>query len=387
MNALRLYYFAAYMGNGALYPLLALALSARGLRPTQYAWLMALLPLSRLCAPPVWGALADRFFGTIRLLRINTMISALSMVVLAASESVALTVISFALWALASSSLTPLVDASTYRALASAPTRFSYVRVFGSIGFACGALVMSLGTGDRALRAPFMVAAVTYALSSVTARFLPDAAPPARPQLVHDVRMLARHRDALLLWLGSVLYYAGHGAFDAYFGPYARSIEGVTAELISSAWVVGVGSEIAVLFLVPRLLESRLRAGLLLLATSVAVVRWWLIASARSPLDLWLQQPLHGITFGVWYAAFLHENQARAPSSIRATVQGMASACMGLGMITATLVGGHVLERLGGRVLFRLGAVCAGLSLLCYVARYWLLRRSERTLASSESPS
>jgi len=45
VNALRLYYFAYYGGLGAVMPLLALAMQARGFRPSQYAWLMALIPL------------------------------------------------------------------------------------------------------------------------------------------------------------------------------------------------------------------------------------------------------------------------------------------------------------------------------------------------------
>ena len=73
MNALRLYYLAIYVGLGAVLPLLALAMQARGLRPTQYAWLIALLPLSRMLAPPLWGMLADKWVGTSKLLRANTL--------------------------------------------------------------------------------------------------------------------------------------------------------------------------------------------------------------------------------------------------------------------------------------------------------------------------
>jgi MFS transporter, PPP family, 3-phenylpropionic acid transporter len=380
---LRLFYFASSMGNGAVMPLLALAMQARGFRPTQYAWLMALLPLSRLLAPPVWGALADRFFGTARLLRLNTWLTALAMLALATVDSFLATIVAFGCYAFASSSITPLLDASAYRLLGDNPSRFGYVRVFGSIGFALGALGMSMGGIDARIRAPFMLAACGFGLASLVARRLPASAPPARNPLSSQVRQLARRADVLLLWLGSVLYYLAHGAFDVYFGPYARATIGVSAETVSSAWVLGVASEIVLLWFVPRVIESRFRGGLLLLATFTAAVRWSLIANATSAADLWLQQPLHGITFGVWYLAFLHENQARAPAAIRATVQGVASACMGLGMITATLVGGYVFELLGGRALYRCASVFATLALLCYAARLWLLRRHDKALASS----
>ena len=114
------------------------------------------------------------------------------------------------------------------------------------------------------------------------------------------------------------------------------------------------------------------------------MLRWWLLSRANSPADLWLQQPLHAITFGVWYLAFVHENQARAPAAIRATVQGIAAACLGLGMVLATLAGGYVFERFGGRVLFRLATGAALLALACYSLRQVLLARHDKALASTD---
>jgi MFS transporter, PPP family, 3-phenylpropionic acid transporter len=375
VNALRLYYFAAYTGLGAVMPLLSLSMQARGFRPSQYAWLMALIPASRLVAPPLWGALADRWLGTVRLLRINTALAAVAMLVLAYADDLALTVAAFSLWAITSSSLTPLADAGAYRLLGAASGSFARVRVFGSIGFALSALALGTFGIDAALRAPFAIAACTYVCSSVTAGYLFEGTAPTRAPLAGAVRTLAGRADTWLLWLGSVFYYLGHGAFDAYFGPFAGTLPGVRAETVSFGWALGVTAEVALLWWVPRLLGSRLRRGLLIGAAGVAVVRWWLIAEATTPLTLWLQQPLHAITFGLWYVVFVHENQAGADASIRATVQGVAAACMGLGMITATLLGGYVFEALGGRSLFRMASVAALLALLCYAARQWLRAR------------
>ncbi|MDB4990682.1 MAG: putative 3-phenylpropionic acid transporter [Myxococcaceae bacterium] len=377
MFALRLYYFASYAGIGAVMPLLALALSARGFRPSQYAWLMALTPLSRMLAPPLWGVLADRWFGTVKLIRINTAVAALSMLVLAGSHDLRLITCAFAVWAFASSSLVPLADAGAYRMLAGSSSSFAYVRVFGSIGFAVCALGLSVVGVDAALRLPFMVAAGTYVSASLIAGRLHEGAGPTRAPLVGAFRLLLRRPDVLLLWLGSVFYYLGHGAFDAYFGPYARTIEGVEPSTISSAWALGVGCEVLLMWWVPRFLRGRLRRSLLIGAATTAALRWWLLARASTALDVWLQQPLHAITYGLWYLAFVHENQSSVDDSIRATVQGVAVACMGLGMIVATLAGGYVFESYGGRTLFQLATGAALLALLCYAARQWLLARRQ----------
>jgi predicted MFS family arabinose efflux permease len=74
--------------------------------------------------------------------------------------------------------------------------------------------------------------------------------------------------------------------------------------------------------------------------------------------------------------AFVHENQRAAEPELRATMQGVAAACLGLGVITASVIGGYVLERGGGRRLFELAAMVAAGSLVLYLARSFLERRA-----------
>ena len=115
----------------------------------------------------------------------------------------------------------------------------------------------------------------------------------------------------------------------------------------------------------------------------MAAARWWLMAHVTSAAQVLALQPLHAITFGVWYLAFVHENQAEAPGHMRATVQGIASACLGVGTMTAIVVGGYGLERLGGRTLFLLASVASLGSVLLYLAR--IVVRSQH-LASELGP-
>ena len=256
MTAHRLYYLTVYIGLGAVLPLLAIAMQARGFRASQYAWLVAMLPLSRLLAPPLWGAVADKWLGTARLLRVNTLISAVAMGVLSQPLSLEATVAAFVIWALFSSSLVPLAEAGTYAALGANTARFAYIRVFGSIGFALSALGVGIVGVDRSLSVPFLVGALGYVASSVLAFRMPSGVVGKRTPLLSTVLEIARRRDVALLWAGSTLYYFAHGAYDVYYGPHIRAIEGVDDATVSLAWAVGVIAEIVLLFFVPRLLRS-----------------------------------------------------------------------------------------------------------------------------------
>ena len=259
--------------------------------------------------------------------------------------------------------------------LGAAASGFGYIRVFGSLGFAASALGLGWFGVDRALRAPFALAALAYLVATLAAARLQEAALPKRPALGTALRALATRADVALLWLGSFFHYLAHGAFDAYFGPHVRTLPDTSVATISAAWSIGVITEIVLIWFVPRWLETRTGRYLLLGSALFAALRWALLARVRSGLEVLLLQPLHGVTFGVWYLAFVHENQARAPSEIRATVQGVAQACIGAGFLGSTLIGGYLLERLGGRMLFDAAAYAALLAAGCYAAREWIVRR------------
>lgn len=386
VNALRLYYLTVYLGLGAVLPLLALSMQSRGFRPSQYAWLMATLPLSRLLAPPLWGALADKWLGTAFLLRVNTFISALSMAALSQPLSFELTVLAFVVWAFASSSLMPLAEAGTYRLLGEKSARFALVRVFGSLGFAISALIVGFVGVGRDLSAAFWGGAFGYLVAAFVAQGMPAGHVSSSAPVWSAVSALARKRKMLLLWVGSIFYYIAHGAYDVYYGPHIRTIAGVTDRTVSLAWALGVIAEIVLILFVPRLLRGRASQHLLVVCAVVSTLRWWLLAHASSPLEVWLLQPLHAITFGLWYLVFVHENQEHAPLALRATVQGLAAACLGLGMISATLLGGQVLEHLGGRALFSCASLSALFSVVLYAARAYAPGEPQRDLLA-EQPS
>ena len=375
MTLLRLHFLGAFFGLGAVWPLLGVAFAARGLSPSEYAWLFVLFPLARLVASPLWGALADTRFGSTRLLRVNGWSSALAIGALAFCQDRLGTAIAFSLWALFSSSLTPLAEASAYALLAERASSFGYVRVFGSIGFALSALGVSWCAFDAGGAAPFLVAALGYVAAALVSHRMPIL--PREPRAAtNQARRSPLRPDVMLLWFASTLYGAAHGLFDVYFGPAVRALPAVPAALIGTVWGVGVLCEVVVVWFMPRVLAGSATAWVLPGGAAIAALRWWLLADATTSRELLLNAPLHGITFGAWYLAFVHENQRAAEPALRATMQGIAAACLGLGVIAATVLGGYTLEHWGGRRLFQLAAGLAATSFLLYLVRHPLARRA-----------
>lgn len=369
MPALSIYFFAVHCALGAVLPLMTLALAARGLRPSQYGLLMMLIPLSRVLTPPLWGALADRFLGTSRLMGAGAAVCALAMLGLASLQNLWALSVAFVGWALFSAPLVSLAVATAHHELGpERSARFAYIRVWGSVGFAASAMGLGwLGT-DQALQRPFWVAAGALCVASLCGTLAPSAPASERP-VWREVGRIWRQPRAALLWLGTMVYYLAHGIFDVYFGPVAVAVEGVDQDDVSLMWALGVVVEVFVVLMAPRLL-AWLRADALLVAGALlATLRWLWLSQADTALEVWVQQPLHGVTFGLWYLAFIHATDRLAPRHLRATVQGFGSTAMGTGMVAGNLMGGLVLEHLGGASLFRVAAASASLGLVLYVVR------------------
>lgn len=79
-----------------------------------------------------------------------------------------------------------------------------------------------------------------------------------------------------------------------------------------------------------------------------------------TPGNAWfvlLIEPLHGITFGVFYASTVAYVQSLAKEGTANTMQGVFQASMSLGRMTGSIVGGQLFAVGGGRLMFTCGAV------------------------------
>jgi len=92
--------------------------------------------------------------------------------------------------------------------------------------------------------------------------------------------------------------------------------------------------------------------SLLVVAFFGGALRWMLLARVHSlPLILALQ-PLHAVSFGVWWVASVSYTRARAPAHALATAQGLFSAVCGAGSVAGMLLWGIVYRRAGGATTF-----------------------------------
>ena len=144
----------------------------------------------------------------------------------------------------------------------------------------------------------------------------------------------------------------GFAAINTYLFAYMRELD-ASESTMGLALTIATLSELPVLFYANRLLGRFGSFGLLVVGMAITGIRLLLYAAVSLPAGILVFQILNGLTFpAVWVAgvAFADEN---APTGLSATAQGLFSAMVfGIGAAVGGLIGGLLLESVGGRVMY-----------------------------------
>src|SRR5260221_7972541 len=173
------FYFAFFVYVGAYVAYFPPYLAARGLGPTEIAWVLALPYVARIVAPAAWGWVADRGGAPRGIVVFSCCANGTCFVSLSWVDRVAAIAALVGASSLLSAAALPLVESITLGALASQPGRYGPIRLWGSIGF----IAAVLGGGAWLdLRAAESLPAVVFAVFGVwvvAGPFLPGQGPRA----------------------------------------------------------------------------------------------------------------------------------------------------------------------------------------------------------------
>lgn len=360
------FYFFAYGASGALFPILPLVWTVRGLTPSQIAWAAIVNSLAGVLVPPLWGYIADRFHVREMLLRIVGIGAALTVLLLILPHTLAETVLAMAVFCFFRSAIASLIDATTYASLGADRSRFGLVRVWGSLSFAIGASLAGVFTASQHSNALFICCAILYALSAFVAPRA-SAAPAVKTASRQIGHAFAETMKSGLGWmlLANIFYYAAHSVFDIFFTLYVRKIG--HSELYGSVgWGIAVLAEVAVMLRAPTIIASRSSSKLLVFCAAVATSRWIALAIVREPSMVLALNLLHGITFGLWYLAIVAHVQAKVPEDVRTSVQAVLLGSLAIGSVLGTYIGGTVLEQFGGGSMFAVAGMMSAVGFALY---------------------
>jgi PPP family 3-phenylpropionic acid transporter len=355
------FYFTFFGALGIFLPYFSLWLVAHGLTAAQATRVLALTPLMSLVAPPLVGLVADARRARVWLLRLGAVGAGLAFVGFLGVERRAAIYVAVAAFAFCRSPMTSLADATTLDHVRRHGGSYGRLRLWGSVGF----LVAAVGGGallDRAgLRVLLGVGAASMALCAAWTFVMP--APP-------PVDQVARRRGVIGAWLALLgdgdwwifllavaLGQMATAAYDSAFTLHLGRL-GFGGRFIGVAWATGVLAEIALMAVSGRILERVGAARLFALCLATAALRWACLGRVSGGAAILALQPLHGITFGLFWVSAVTLVRRRGHAAPTAA-QGLFAAALGTGSVVGMNLAGGLLERGGGRLLYGAAACVA----------------------------
>lgn len=339
-QGVRALFFAYFLYVGVQSPFLSLYLYEIGLGVAQIGLVMSLSPASRIVGPLAWGWLADRSHSRHAVFRLCAVLSIAAIVVLWVAEArMGWVLASCVLLFFATSGQMPIAEAVALEVSRQDSSRYSRIRVWGSIGFIIGVG----GTGPLleatgVLRLPGWLVMMMGAVLVCT-WFLPDSPPRAAGPRPAPLWMALRDPAKAAFFASAFLMLYAHSVFYTFFSLYLEK-HGYDKTAIGMLWAVGVVAEILMFYFQKPLFQRFKAMSLLGFSVAVAALRFVLVGASDGSLGLILfTQLLHAITFGVHHTAsqallarwFGPERQASAQALYITVGYGLGGTIGGLG--------------------------------------------------------
>lgn len=349
---LRLSYFLYFVAWGIYYPFIVPYLRELGLTGNEIGTAQMAGTIGSIPAALAWGVLSDRSRAPIKLLRAAIWVNVVVAFFMIWAKSATAIALVLSAQGLVAPAIIPLLDSVTMeRVRQASDTSYSRVRVFGSLGFivsaqGIGVLLTSRTGGDHDRVVPIAytlgLAAVAITTSVLRAS---DGSHAPRVHFEEARKLLRDARLGIFLLAGAV-----HGATTSAYQLYGVLVrdDGLPPSITGAGMATGVAAEVLVLFAFPWLEQRLSLRALLAIAFSGTSLRWLLLSRSTGQAALVAIQALHGLTFGVYWAASIAALIRLVPPRLRTTGQAMNS-------IVTTYVAGAVGYRLAGFAYDRMG--------------------------------
>jgi len=273
----------------------------------------------------------------------------------------------FVFWA----PVTPLADSATMFMLADQKEMYSRVRLGATLGFGLIAPIAGAIVQNYGIRFAFWGCAVMFFLGLIVSQKLVYGQMRTDSPVKGRVRTLLSNPRWMLFLVVAFAGGLGIAAYNNYLFPYLKEL-GASESTMGLALLVGMISEIPVLFFGNRLIKLLKPYGLLMVSMVVTGLRMILFAASGTPNLILGFQLLNGLTFPTMWVAGVSYADENAPEGMSATVQGLFSAMvLGFGTAVGGFTGGLLLGSMGGRGLYFI----LGAAVLVIVASVAIIQR------------
>ncbi|HUF38239.1 MAG TPA: MFS transporter [Anaerolineales bacterium] len=347
------FYFLLFSGFVFFTPYLVILYRELGFNGGQIGMLTGLTPLVTLTGATMWTRLADSTRRH-RLVMAGCLASAVVGLAVFPSLRFFLPVLALVLAiTFFFSPVSSLVDSATMYMLGDRKAFYGRVRVGGTIGFGIAAPVAGLLVERFGLKVAFWGAAAIFLIAFLISSRLSYSVRGVESQYAPVSTGLLLRRPG---WIGFLtLAFAAGIALAAnlsFFYPYLQEL-GMDGLTMGLAFALGTVGEIPIMFYGDRLLKRFSAYRLLLIGMAATGLRLLLFSVTTTPALVFANQLfISGLAFPVMWLAGVAYADELSPEGMKSTGQGLFTAAVfGIGHAVGGMIGGPLLEGVGGRGL------------------------------------
>ncbi len=367
------FYFFYFAALGAFVPYWSIYLKVHfSFSSLEIGELLAIFMATKLIAPLAWGWLADHFNNRLWLIRfaaVMTVISFMGVYLYSGYWWMAGVMVAFGFFWNAS---LPLYEALTLNHLGSKVSRYSQIRLWGSIGFILMVAGLPLVIDGYSISALPHYILLMFIVVVVSTWLIKDKPHHIDASQEIGLEKLPVNGMLLAFLAACVLQTASHGAYYTFFSIYLED-HGYSRFYAGLMWALGVAAEVGLFIVLYRFIERFSVHTLFSLSLLVTAVRWVILGVfVDSSVILAFSQLLHATSYGLFHASAIHLIHHWYPGRSQGRGQALyAGLSFGLGGAVGSLLSGYLWEAVTTRTTFLL---MAGFALLGWLVAIIFVR-------------
>jgi nucleoside transporter len=311
--------------------------------------------LGAIAAPFIIGLIADKFFAAQKILGFLHLAGAALMYYISTLQNFSSFYPVLLVYMILFMPTLALVNAVSFKQMSSPEKEFSYIRVWGTIGWIVGGLIIGWLAWEQknTLVNTFRLAAILSAVLGVFSFTLPNTPPPKKGYKTSfgeiigvDAISLLKDRNFLIFFLASLLICIPLAFYYQETNIYLNEIgvQGAAGKM-----TFGQMSEMIFLFAMPWFFSRLGVKWMLLVGMAAWTIRYLFFGFGDTGAGMWMLYGgiiLHGVCYDFFFVTGQIYTDERAGERIRSSAQGMITlATYGVGMLIGFWVAGLVAEK------------------------------------------
>jgi oligosaccharide:H+ symporter len=327
----------------------------------QIGVLQTLPALCALVAPPFWGAIADKYqmHRRIHIFAIVFGGALLWSLQFYRNFSLMITMVVAANFFIGPCG--SMLDHAILDLISKKGGEYGKQRLFGAVGYGIFAYLTGIFVESMGIASAFYIQFVLALISLLVLRSIPvvkhgltheddiveqdgksTTTIQAAPSLIHGLSVLMHQKDVLVLLFVVFLLGLMFGVLSSFLTLNLYNLSGNNAQIIGIAIVCETFSELPAFFFSHKIIQKFGTVNVLLLAVAgygLRISYCWYMTNPWGAIPF---EFLHGVTFGLAWAAMTQYIYSSAPKGFEGTMMGILNGIHnGLGKGVGTMVGGY----------------------------------------------